>query len=144
MTVLIDTNIWLYALNAEAPQHRKARAFIEKLRAGSGLCVAWPVLYEWLRVVTHPRVLPHPLEPSLAVEFVAQLVGDSRIDLLAETPRHFSVLSELLADTPPLRGNLYHDAHIAALMLENGVVRIATADRHFRLFRHLEVVDPTE
>lgn len=143
MTVLVDTNILLYAVNSDAPQHDKARDFIERLRSESGFCVAWCILYEWLRVVTHPRVLPRPLEPARARDFITRLISDARVDILRETPRHASVLAQLLEESSPLRGNLYHDAHIAALMLENGISRIATADRLFSLFRRVEVIDPT-
>jgi predicted nucleic acid-binding protein len=41
-------------------------------------------------------------------------------------------------------GNLIHDAHIAALLLEHGVKEIYTADRGFRRFRGFKVTDPFE
>jgi toxin-antitoxin system PIN domain toxin len=143
MTVLVDTNILIYAVDTEAREHRKANAFIEEQRAGDGFCVTWSVLYEFLRIVTHPRVFTRPLEPRTAAGFVLALAEAPRVDILVETPQHHRFLTQVLDHAPPLRGSVYHDAHIAALMLEHGVSRIATADRHFRLFPFLDVIDPT-
>ena len=142
MSLVIDTNILIYAVHAEAAQHQIARAFVEKKRNAGGFCVTWSILYEWLRVVTHPRVFSSPLSPEEARNFVIDLISDSRVDVLIETPRHSNFLAMALDEAPNIRGNLYHDVHIASLMLEHGVSSIATADRHFRLFRFLKVIEP--
>jgi len=39
-------------------------------------------------------------------------------------------------------GNLVHDAHIAAVLLEHGVHEVWTADRDFARFPGLKVHDP--
>lgn len=39
-------------------------------------------------------------------------------------------------------GNLVHDAHIAAVLVEHGVREIWTADRDFSRFPGLKVHDP--
>jgi toxin-antitoxin system PIN domain toxin len=142
MSVLIDTNILIYAVHTEAVHHRTARAFVEKRRSDGGFCVTWSILYEWLRVVTHPRVFSNPLSPEAARNFVIELTSDPRIDVLVETPRHSNFFALALDEAPNIRGNLYHDVHIASLMLEHGVSLIATADHHFRLFRFLKVMEP--
>jgi hypothetical protein len=41
-------------------------------------------------------------------------------------------------------GNLIHDAHIAALCLENGVAELVTGDRDFARFRSLRTRNPFE
>ena len=143
MTLLVDTNILVYAIHRESPQHQAARRFIEGLYEGPGFVLTWSILYEWLRITTHPRIFPRPLAPSEARAFVAQVAGNPRVDILCETPRHCQALDEVLQGSPPLRGNRYHDAHIAAVMREHGVTQIATADRHFRQFDFLQVIDPT-
>jgi predicted nucleic acid-binding protein len=40
------------------------------------------------------------------------------------------------------KGNLIHDAHIAALCLEHGVSELLTGDRDFERFAGLTVVNP--
>jgi uncharacterized protein len=42
----------------------------------------------------------------------------------------------------PLRGNLVPDAHLAAVLLQNGIARIYTKDADFRKFDFLEVQVP--
>lgn len=143
MSLLVDSNVLLYAVNTASPRHEAARDFVREQAAGAGFCVTWSILYEWLRVVTHPAVFPRPLDPARARQYIRRLVGEPRVEVLLETPRHLEVLEEVLADAPPLRGNRYHDAHIAAVMREHGVGTIATCDGHFRLFQFLKVIDPT-
>ncbi len=143
MSVLVDTNILIYAIHSEAREHSRAKAFIEEQRGGDGFCVTWSILYEFLRIVTHPRVFTRPLDPRTATEFALSLADDPRVDILLQTPQHHRFLRQVFHQAPPLRGSVYHDAHTAALMLEHGVSRIATADRHFRLFTFLDVIDPT-
>ena len=145
MSLVIDTDVLVYSIDSASPFRSACQGFLEERRStGQGLAVTWSILYELLRVVTHPRVLRRPLGPADARRLVAGLASDPGIEVLTETGRHAVVLDELLADAPPMRGNRYHDVHIAAVMRENGVATIATADRHFRVFPHLRIIDPTE
>ena len=143
MNLFVDTNILVYAVHEESERHARAKEFVEARRAGEGFCVSWSILYEWLRVVTHPRVFARPLAPEAAQGFVQALVSDPAVDVLVETSFHGRFLQEVMADAPPLRGNIYHDVHTATLMREHGLSVIATADLHFRLFPFLKAVDPT-
>jgi predicted nucleic acid-binding protein len=47
-----------------------------------------------------------------------------------------------MVDAGAARGNLVHDAHIAALALENGVTELWTSDRDFSRFIGLRVRNP--
>ena len=60
------------------------------------------------------------------------------------TERHAAVLAQTLAEMPDMRGNLFHDLHIAVLMREHGVSRICTRDTDFHRFPFLTVVDPLQ
>lgn len=88
MSILVDSNILLHAVNGASPHHAAARDFIEARFAGSGFGVAWSILYEWLRVATHPAVFPRPLDPARARQYVLRLVGEPRVEVLLETPRY--------------------------------------------------------
>jgi uncharacterized protein len=143
MSLVIDTNILVHAVHAESPHHRTCKEFVEERKGSPGFFVTWSILYEWLRVVTHPRVFAHPLPPEAARDFVLNIARDSTVDVLPESSNHARILSAVLAEAPPIRGNLYHDVHIASVMREHGISTIATADRHFRLFPSLKVIDPT-
>jgi predicted nucleic acid-binding protein len=62
--------------------------------------------------------------------------------VLVATDRHADVLADLVASHGHIKGNLVHDLHIVALMLEHGVPEIRTADADFRQFGVLRVVNP--
>jgi uncharacterized protein len=56
-------------------------------------------------------------------------------------PRH-SVFMQRLLRSGQAAGNLAHDAHIAALIVEHGVGELWTADRDFARFPGIRVRNP--
>jgi len=102
----------------------------------------WSILYEFLRITTHPRVLRKPWRISQAWGFVQALLASPGLDILVETERHVAVAEQVLAEVPQLGANILHDTHIAILMREHGIKWIYTRDTDFHRFPFLEVVDP--
>lgn len=140
---VIDTNVLVYAADRTSPAHARCRALLEDCRAQPGAWfLTWSILYEFLRVVTHPRVMQKPWTAEGAQGFVAALLAAPGISLLVHTQRHADVLAEILAETPLVAGNLCHDLHTVVLMREHGVRRIYTRDTDFHRFRSIEVIDP--
>jgi toxin-antitoxin system PIN domain toxin len=142
MTV-VDTNILVYAVNAASPFKKPCEDCLATLRQGSvPWHTTWGVVYEFLRVATHPRVFPAPLSASEAWSFLRALFDSPAFSMLTATARHPEVVSEFIREIPHLRGNLWHDAETAILMREHGIRRIYTRDVDFHRFPFLEVVDP--
>ncbi|MFN2487363.1 MAG: hypothetical protein ABR609_12290 [Acidimicrobiia bacterium] len=56
------------------------------------------------------------------------MLASTSVAILAETPRHREILSEVVDEVALLSGNLYRDAHIAVLMREHGVRSIVTRE----------------
>lgn len=140
---VVDTNVLVYAANEDAPEHKRCRALVERWRREQGAWyVTWGILYEFLRVVTHPRVLERPWDGPEALAFVRALLTAPGLRVLTPTPRHAAVLDEVVGQVPLLSGNLFHDAETAVLMKEHGIRRIVTRDVDFHRFPSLEVVDP--
>lgn len=140
---LVDTNILLYALNPKAREHPAARDALASYRGGDRLWfVTWSIVYEFVRVSTHRKVLPRPLTADQAWSWIRALLASRNLQVLTESDRHQSVVAELIGRHPALSGNAVHDLHIAALMLEHGVTEIRTADTDFHQFRFLRVVNP--
>lgn len=140
---LVDTNVFLYAADRDAPEHPRCRGLVERWRGqASPWFTTWNVLYELLRVSTHPRVLRRPFTHDEAWSFVQALLASPSLEVLTHTERHARVAAEVLDETPALRGNLYFDAHTAVLMREHGIHRIVTRDADFHRFSFLEVLDP--
>lgn len=104
--------------------------------------LTWSICYEFLRVTTHARASATPVSPGEAWGFLETLLGSPGFQLLSATPRHAAVLAQTLRELPDVRGNLFHDLHIAVAMRENGVSRICTRDTDFHRFPFLSVFDP--
>ena len=138
----VDSNVLVYARREETPEHPVARRVIQELATGSDPWVLpWPCIYEFLRVVTHPKVFHPPTPPLRAWQGVEALLDSPSIVLVYEGPRHRKILNDLL-QANSVSGNLVHDAHIAALLIEHGVDEIVTADEDFRRFPQLKVNNP--
>ena len=140
---VVDTNIMIYSAVEEFSEHENARSLIEQWRRGTRSWFAtWPILYEFLRVVTHRSVFERPLKLSDAWSFVDGLFEAPNFSLLVETNRHADVLAALIAEYPRMTGNIMHDLHTVALMKEHGVTEIRSADVDFHQFKSLRVVNP--
>lgn len=145
MSGIIDTNILLYAVNGDCPEHPAACEFL-----GVGADDALPgvfyvtegICYEFLRVATHPRVFSSPLTAVQALDFLDALLADGRIRLLQPGDRHWECQRAVIATLPYPAGNLFFDIRTATLMREFGVRTIHTADRDFLQFTDIEVIDP--
>lgn len=138
----VDTNVLVYARREETRWHAEARALLEALANGERpWAIPWPCVYEFLRVVTHPRVFDPPTPMEHALEDVISLLESPSLVLLGEGPAHASHLERMVRAGQVL-GNLVHDAHIAALAIEHGVREFLTADRDFARFPGLRVRNP--
>ncbi|MGI9044058.1 MAG: TA system VapC family ribonuclease toxin [Gemmatimonadaceae bacterium] len=140
---VVDTNLLLYAVNPDAPEHPSAHGLVEEWRRGDrSWFLTWSIIYEFLRVSTHPRVFSRPLDLPRAQAWIVTLLACPSASILVPTDRHMEVLRELAVRLPRLRGNIVHDLHTAALMREHGVSEIRTADLDFHQFAFLDVINP--
>jgi toxin-antitoxin system PIN domain toxin len=140
---VVDTNVLVYAADQDSPLHGRCREAVETWRRQSGAWyLTWNILYEFMRVTSHPRVMRHPWSGKDAWRFVAALLESPGLDVLAPTERHAAVAAQVFTEVPQLAGNFVHDAHTAILMREHGIRRIVTRDTDFHRFSFLEVVDP--
>jgi hypothetical protein len=140
---LIDTNVLIYAANVDCAEHAACSGLVERARRGrTPWYTTWPILYEFLRVMTHPRVLTEPWAIREAWTFIVALLASPSLILLTQTSRHADVAGRTLQEIPLVRGNLLHDCHAAVLMREHGIRRIYTRDADFQRFPFLEALDP--
>ena len=140
---VVDTNLLLYAVNPDAAEHEQSYACIETWRRNDRRWyITWNIIYEFLRVSTHPKVFARPLALVQAKEWIESLVRSPSVGVLSPTDRHLDVLTELTVRHSRLRGNLVHDLHTVVLMREHGISEIRTADADFHQFKFLTVVNP--
>jgi toxin-antitoxin system PIN domain toxin len=140
--IAVDTNILVYARRTESPHHAAAAALIAQLAEGtSPWALPWPVVYEFVRVVTHPRVFDPPSTLHAVLRDLQSLLASPSLTMLGEGPGHIRHMHEQLR-IGAAGGNLAHDAHIAALVVEHGVKELLTVDRDFARFPGVPARNP--
>lgn len=140
---VVDTNVLVYAANRDSPFHRPCARLLASWREQPGAWfLTWGIMYEFLRVVTHPRVLSQPWSVERAWGFCGAVLASPGLIVLTETQRHAEVMDVVVREVKGMAGNLLHDGHTAVLMREHGVRRIYTRDTDFFRFPFLEPVDP--
>ena len=140
---VVDTNILVYAANHDSPWHQPSVDLVAEWRQSQAAWfLTWGICFEFLRVVTHRRVLQRPWRGTEAWAFIEGLVASPGLDLLVPTDRHAAVAAEVVDLVPNIDGNLWHDVATATLMREHGVSKIYTRDTDFHRFPFLEPIDP--
>ena len=141
--LVVDTNILLYAADEHSQFHGVCKKWLERQRwRADAWFVTWPIVYEFLRVLTHRRLARQSWNALSAWQFVTGLLAAPSLGVLVPTQRHADVAGAVLAELPHLAGNIMHDAHTAILMREHGIKQICTRDSDFHRFPFLEVIDP--
>jgi len=140
--IAIDTNILVYARREETPFHKEAKELLRNLAEGdSPWALPWPCIYEFLRVITHPKVFDPPTQLEVALEDLESLIEAPSLLLLGEGPGHFDHM-RLMVSTGHTIGNLAHDAHIAALLRDYVIDEWWTTDRDFTRFKGIHIRNP--
>jgi len=141
MSVTVDTNILLYAANADDEAHRVARDLLERLARGPDLLyLFWPTIMGFLRIATHPAIFPDPFAPDQAAAAITALIERPNVRTPGESDGFWRIYGKT-ADGQT-RGNHVPDAHLAALMRQHGVGVIYTRDRDLRRYDGIDTRDP--
>jgi uncharacterized protein len=138
----LDANVLLFASDRSSDRHAVARDFLESC-AGSPevLCLTWPTIMAYLRVATHPSIFSAPLTPDEALGNVHALLDLPQTRVVSERDGFLEAYLHVTGRTT-VRGNLVPDAHVAAILFQNGVRTVYSNDRDLRKFEVLEVRDP--
>ena len=137
--IAVDTNVLLHAHRRDSPWHDAAEEALRSL-SGGAWAIPWPCIHEFLAIATHPRVFdpPSPLEDAIAA---VESWRASRLVLLGESTEHWAELCSLLR-AGKVTGPAAHDARVAAICLQHGIVELWTADRDFTRFPALRTRNP--
>lgn len=135
---IVDTNVLLYAVNADAPQHRVANEWMQQALAHPhGLGLAWQALLGFVRLSTRSGILPRPLAVDDALKLMNIWLTAPATRIVQPTEQHAALVGRLLLGAGTA-GNLVGDAHLAALALEHGAT-VVTFDRDLTRFAGVEV-----
>jgi toxin-antitoxin system PIN domain toxin len=141
--IAIDANLLLCAYNVSAPQHVRARAWLEESFSSIPL-IGLPLVsvLAFLRVITDRRISNEALPPAKAKAIVNGWLSRENISILEPGARHWPIFFGTLADNGA-SGARITDVHLAALAIEHGAT-LYTNDRDFRAFQGLDVRFPLQ
>ncbi|MGA9827510.1 MAG: type II toxin-antitoxin system VapC family toxin [Rhodanobacteraceae bacterium] len=133
-----DSNVLLYAVNSDSPQHAVAADWLERgFDEPGGIAFAWIALLGFIRIATRPGIFPNALHIEDALGVVDDWLHHPHARVLNPTDRHAALLARLLTGAGQ-GGSLTTDAHLAALAIEHGAT-LGSFDRDFERFAGLRV-----
>jgi toxin-antitoxin system PIN domain toxin len=138
--ILVDANLLVYAHSKRAPNHGRARDWLDAQLSGRRrVGLPWESVLAFVRLISNPRVHPHPQPIADAWAQVGDWLSAPPAWIPLPTDRHLDVLTDLVPAVG--RSELLPDAHLAALAIEHGLV-LASADRDFARFDNLRWMNP--
>lgn len=139
--LLLDVNVLVDAHRRDSAAHADVNAWLSAASMGSdriGLCD--PVLYGFLRIVTHPRVFRDPTPLTLALDYCDSLLRARATIRVRPGARLWGPFRDVLENTGCV-GNDVPDAYLATLAIDTGAT-LVTRDRGFGRFPGLQVRSP--
>jgi len=137
----IDTNVLLYGLNRDCPEHGAARGFLEDCAGRADVAIAELVLVELYVLLRNPSVVRRPLEAAAAAEVCQAFRRHPRWALVESADVMDRVWTA--AARPGVARRHVFDARLAHTLLDNGVTELATRNvRDFEGFGFARVFDP--
>ena len=139
--ILVDANLLIYAIDADAPPHHAARSWLEETLSGTTrIGLALVVLLAFVRITTRSGVFRNPLSPEEALAYVDSWLGQPSVVIASPGDKHWSIFRNLVLATGTA-GNLTSDAHLAALAIESGS-EVYSADNDFKRFPGVVHINP--
>ena len=141
--IAVDTNLLVYAHRRESRHHQAAASVIRELAEGNDVwAIPWPCCYEFLSVVTNPRIWrENASTPEQSWRQLSAWMASPSMRWIGET-EGFPAILERFVRRPRAIGPVVHDARIAAICVAHGVESLLTRDRDFYLFPELKTRDP--
>jgi len=136
---VIDANVLVHALDADAPQHAASRALLEAARdPPTTLYVSSQILCEFYSIVTNARRIPKPRSPADALSAISGLLVFLHV---LPVPLHTVERWLGLLRRHPVTGGDVFDLQLVATMQASGLQRInAFNTDDFVVFSKLSVV----
>lgn len=138
--ILVDTNLLVYAWNADAPRHEQAAEWLAgRFNGVDGVGLPWASLSSFVRLVTNPRIFGAPAAIETAWTQVEEWLALPSVFTPEPAQRYPEILRALMTEVG--RSEHVPDAHLAALAIEYGLT-LQTTDRDFARFSGLKWENP--
>ena len=140
--IAMDADILIYACKVEYPFNSKASNRVRELaESRSAYANAWPCLHEFYSTVAYVNRYQPPSTPPIAVKQIALCMDSPTLQLISETPTHWTALHNLRMASV-VKDALVHGARIAAVCLLHGVREFWAAEQVFSRFPALTRHNP--
>ncbi|MBN1960192.1 MAG: PIN domain-containing protein [Deltaproteobacteria bacterium] len=141
--ISLDTNILLYALNADCSENKNARHFLNELSSNKNVVVCELVLVELYLLLRNPAVIKKALSATKAAALCNSFRNHPRWRLVDCAPIMTKVWQ--LATHKNFARRRIIDARLAFTLLHHGVTEFATHNvADFADFGFSKVSDPIE
>ena len=138
----IDTNVLLYALNADAPECAPARAFLEARAADPDTVLSELVLVELYVLLRNPKVLSRPLDAPAAAATIRRFRQHPAWQVVDHDPAVMDDVWRTAATAGFPRTRIF-DVRFALGLVRRGVTHLATRNvRDFADLGFTSVFDP--
>jgi toxin-antitoxin system PIN domain toxin len=138
---LVDANILLYAAHRTAPEHERAREWLDAQLSGTArVGLPWPSLLAFVRLATNPLVMSKPATMTAAWTQVEEWLSAEPAWVPVPGERHVQTLASYCRESW-MTSRLVPDAHLAALAVEHGL-RLCSSDADFARFPGLDWFNP--
>lgn len=140
-TALLDTNILVYAYNADSEYYTVCRALLDRaIKDELNACIAPQILFEFFAVVTNPARVTKPIAPAEALDEMTKL-AESLPVIMPSIEVHENVIN--LMRQLGFGSKHIYDVVLAATMLGNGVAQLYTYDvERFQKIPGIKVLNP--
>lgn len=137
----LDTNLLLFALNADCPEHPAAHGFLSAIGHRDDVAICELVLVELYLLLRNPAVLANPLSSAEAVAICRGYRSNPHWRLLENAPVMERVWDQAAGSSFPRHRVI--DARLAFTLQHHGVTEFATANtRDFEAFGFARVWNP--
>jgi toxin-antitoxin system PIN domain toxin len=129
--ILVDANLLVYAVNADAPEFPFACAWLEDVLNGPDrIGMPWATLLAFVRLSANPNVLRHPVSTAVAWRRVEdEWLSRRNVWIPEPGPDHGAILRSLFSRFA-IGARKVSDAHLAAMAIEHGLT-LCSSDGDF-------------
>ena len=138
--IILDTNVLVYAVNADSPMHSIARGFVEVKLSQEEVGLPWLSIVGFIRITTLPNVLKVRLSVSQSLAHVDQWLNHPNVATPEPGKRHVQIMQTLILAAGQA-ANLTNDAHLAAIAIERNATMVSF-DQEFARFSGLKLQIP--
>lgn len=141
--ILLDTNILVFAHNADSCCHTQARELISNaMDSQFESCISHQNVLEFFSIVTNPKRLEKPLSLTEAFFLTENYLSSNAIIKICPSPATLCQTMAIAKKLSLTKAEIF-DCYLAQTMLVNNVFTIYTENTvHFKHYKDIKAINP--